>query len=202
MKIYVACLASYNAGILHGEWIDMDGMDADDLRDRIADMLRRSPCPNVEVDCPECEGSGLGSWAASAVSDERRPCVVCEGRGTVPSAEEWAVHDYDDFPDLGEYPSVERLVEVAEAISMHGGAMHVWVARTGTVEGFEDAYRGYAADSWEDFVEQWLEDSGALDEVPEYLRRYIDFAAVARDLEAEGWWAERDTDGQLHFFSE
>ena len=23
-RIYVACLASYNAGILHGEWIDLD----------------------------------------------------------------------------------------------------------------------------------------------------------------------------------
>ena len=28
-KIYVACLASYNAGILHGRWIDAD-QDADD----------------------------------------------------------------------------------------------------------------------------------------------------------------------------
>lgn len=201
MRVFIACLASLNAGISHGEWIDLDGMDADDIREEIAGMLRRSPCPTVEVACSECAGSGLGSWVASAVSDERRPCVVCEGRGTVPSAEEWAVLCYVDFPDLGERPSVERLAKVAEAISENGPAMHVWVTVTGTVEGFEDAYRGYAADSWEDFVKQWLEDSGALDEVPEHLRRYIDFAAYARDLEAEGWWAERGPDGLLHFFT-
>lgn len=201
MNVYIACLASHNAGILHGAWIDLDGMDADDIREVIADILRRSPCPTVEVDCPECGGSGLGSWVASAVSDERRPCVVCEGRGTVPSAEEWAVHRYEDFPDLGERPSAERLAEVADAISKHGPAMYVWVTVTGTVEGFEDAYYG-TAESWVELAERLLEDSGELDAVPERLRRYIDLDAYASDLEAEGWWAERGTDGRVHFFSE
>lgn len=27
MRIFVACLASYNAGTLHGEWIDCTGKD-------------------------------------------------------------------------------------------------------------------------------------------------------------------------------
>ena len=36
-RIYVACLASYNAGILHGEWID--ATDADVIREAIANML-------------------------------------------------------------------------------------------------------------------------------------------------------------------
>lgn len=255
MRVYIACLASYNAGILHGEWIDLDGLDADDLREKIADMLRRSPCPNVEVPCPECGGN---PWAAGdghgtthhstrddavratlaaldRAQDEERlgsdffiekglakraiasgadvayvgrarfgvwlvGCETCGGTGTVPSAEEWAVHDYDDFPNLGEYPSIERLIEVAEAISKHGEAMRVWLDSTGSVEGFEDAYYG-TAESWEDFVARLLEETGALAEVPEHLQYYFDYAAYARDLKIDGWWAEYGADGRMHFFS-
>ena len=45
-RIYVACLASYNAGILHGQWIDT--ADADEMREAIQEMLGRSPCPGAE----------------------------------------------------------------------------------------------------------------------------------------------------------
>ena len=44
--IYVACLASYNSGILHGDWIWAD--DADDMRDATRTMLARSPEPGAE----------------------------------------------------------------------------------------------------------------------------------------------------------
>ena len=37
-KIYVACLASYNNGILHGQWIDVN-KDVEAVRDEIQDML-------------------------------------------------------------------------------------------------------------------------------------------------------------------
>ena len=45
-RIYVACLASYNAGILHGEWIDVT--DADSIHEAIQEMLKRSPSPDAE----------------------------------------------------------------------------------------------------------------------------------------------------------
>ena len=46
-KIYVACLASYNSGILHGQWIDAT-QSADDMRAEIAKMLARSPISDAE----------------------------------------------------------------------------------------------------------------------------------------------------------
>jgi antirestriction protein len=46
-KIYVACIAAYNAGKLHGEWIDA-AQDADDLEAAIQEMLKVSPIPNAE----------------------------------------------------------------------------------------------------------------------------------------------------------
>jgi antirestriction protein len=42
MRIYVACLASYNAGTLHGSWIDCEGKGADEIYEEIAAMLAAS----------------------------------------------------------------------------------------------------------------------------------------------------------------
>ena len=47
-RIYVACLASYNAGHLFGQWIDIDGLDADDIGEAVQAMLDRSPIPHAE----------------------------------------------------------------------------------------------------------------------------------------------------------
>lgn len=46
-RVYVACLAAYNNGKLHGTWINAD-QDADDIRAGIADMLKASPETNAE----------------------------------------------------------------------------------------------------------------------------------------------------------
>jgi len=46
-RIYVACLASYNAGILHGEWIEI-GDDIDETWKEIRAILGNSPEPDAE----------------------------------------------------------------------------------------------------------------------------------------------------------
>ena len=46
-RIYVACLAAYNNGTLHGAWLDAD-QEPDTLDEAINEMLRRSPEPGAE----------------------------------------------------------------------------------------------------------------------------------------------------------
>ena len=46
LRIYVACLASYNAGTLYGEWIDV--VDVDIIREGIQEMLDSSPSLGAE----------------------------------------------------------------------------------------------------------------------------------------------------------
>ena len=46
-RIYVACLAAYNNGYLHGKWIDAN-QDADLLYEEIKEMLSTSPIPKAE----------------------------------------------------------------------------------------------------------------------------------------------------------
>ncbi len=46
-RIYVASLADYNAGRLHGSWVDA-AQDAEDINTEISRMLGESPTPNAE----------------------------------------------------------------------------------------------------------------------------------------------------------
>lgn len=47
IRIYVACLASYNAGILHGKWIDA-ARSVDEIWDDVKAMLAASPEEDAE----------------------------------------------------------------------------------------------------------------------------------------------------------
>src|SRR4051794_38011437 len=81
-RIYVASLADYNAGNLHGRWIDAT-QGADAIRREIAEIL--------------------------ATSRE-------------PDAEEYAIHDYDNFHGLrlSECADIDRVAELAGLIVEHG----------------------------------------------------------------------------------
>lgn len=46
-RIYVACLASYNSGYLHGVWIDAT-LELDDVQDQVNEMLKKSPVNDSE----------------------------------------------------------------------------------------------------------------------------------------------------------
>ena len=49
-RVYVACLAAYNNGILHGKWLDLIdyGFDADCLQEAIDEVLAESPIEDAE----------------------------------------------------------------------------------------------------------------------------------------------------------
>ncbi|MCI5091180.1 antirestriction protein ArdA [Phaeodactylibacter sp.] len=42
-QIYIASLSDYNAGILHGKWVDVEGLTADEIQEEINEILRTSP---------------------------------------------------------------------------------------------------------------------------------------------------------------
>lgn len=69
LRIYVACLAAYNKGILHGAWIEAN-QDADQIRDEIAAMLARSSTawrgwPPLSQNTAH---SALACWSSSAAT--------------------------------------------------------------------------------------------------------------------------------------
>ena len=42
-RIYIASLSDYNAGILHGKWIELNGLTVDEIWDEINKILETSP---------------------------------------------------------------------------------------------------------------------------------------------------------------
>lgn len=156
--IYVASLADYNNGRLHGAWIDA-AREPDEI--------------HADID--------------AILANSREPC-----------AEEWAIHDYEQFGrwNVNEYDSIEQVSRIAKGIAEHGYAYSAWADvfdgedASFDTDSFHEAYLGHY-DSVLDYVEQMADDLGyetELDGLPEHLRQYtrIDYAAIARDMELSG----------------
>lgn len=163
-KIYVACLAAYNNGKLHGKWIDATE-GADHIYSNLQQMLKSSPEVN---------------------------------------AEEWAIHDYEGFYQLSisEYCGIEEVVALAEFVSNHGnvGAMliehfcgDIQQASKTMLEGYFGEYEKAA-----DFAEETVSNSI---EIPKTLEYYIDWEAMARDMEINGEFFTLETGyEEIHIF--
>ena len=170
--IYVACLAAYNNGILHGKWIDAT-LGTPEIHRRIQAMLAASP---------------------------------------EPGAEEWAIHDYENFGPLrlGEYETIEHVAAIAEHIQKHGEAFAAWLDFTNFDQTewhyFDDAYLG-EYDSLEAYIDHLIDDLGyeqLLDErIPESIRPYVqlDREQMAIDLEADGSIFTVDNGESVYIFS-
>ena len=177
-RIYVADLAAYNAGTLHGVWIDAD-QDADAIEAEVKAMLRASPEPNVEVDCPNCDGG-------------KEPCEVrrCHN-GKVPSAEEWAIYGSEGFGQLvGEFTSFADVAALAAALREHGEVFRLFLENgeemPEAVERFEEAYCGEWKDEKE-FAWNLLDDMGEI-KGDSLAERYFDIDAFTRDLFMGDYW--------------
>jgi len=181
LRIYVACLASYNAGRLHGCWIDCDGKDASDIWAEVQVMLRASPYPNVTVEY--------------------------EGRD-VPSAEEWAIHDSEGFGRMvGESTSFEDVAAIAEALAGDnalgfrylvddiGYSVSDAADKAGDVIIFQDDSRH---DLLTAYAESLVDDcySEALESLPDLIKFHIDYEGIGRDLRIAGDVAEAEVDGE------
>jgi antirestriction protein len=169
-RIYVASLSDYNAGRLHGEWIDA-AQDPEAIHAAISAMLARSK---------------------------------------EPLAEEWVIHDHDNFGPLrlGEWESIEHVSLIGQGIAEHGQAFAAWAALTDQAEWddklgqFDEVFLGEWS-SPRDYADSMLEDLGIdLDEIgPEFIRPYlsIDLDAFARDLSHDLYF-EDAPNGNVYVF--
>ncbi|WP_238123318.1 MULTISPECIES: antirestriction protein ArdA [unclassified Xanthobacter] len=164
-RIYIACLAAYNNGYLHGVWIDAD-QDADAIRDEIAAMLARSPIEN---------------------------------------AEEYAIHDYEGFEGvtISEYAGIDNVARMGAFIAEHGalgaGLLEQFGGDMDQAETtLQDCYHGQFA-SLADYMEELTTESVT---IPEALRYYVDWDAMARDAEMNGEFFTVETArDEVHLFS-
>ena len=95
--------------------------------------------------------------------------------------DEWAIHDYSNFPDLGENPDLDKVIEVAQLIKDNSyeavkGFLDNWSVED--LEHFEESFCG-AHSSFKDYAEQLFDECY---EVPEHLENYIDYDKFAHTL--------------------
>ncbi len=221
-RIYVACLASYNAGRLHGAWLDVESdepmrcyaceEEATGLCDRRHDKERGL--------VPACERHTSHELAGAVLEGARalEARIQMEVLATSPEsvAEETAVHDHEGFMGLhvGEYEALSDVVAKARLVTEHGalgvavakhlGADHDLERLHEVWTWMEEQYAG-AYDSPEDWAGCYLDETGGLDKVPEALRPYIHYEAYARDAELGGdvvflTLEGEDADGMVHVF--
>lgn len=155
-RIYVACLASYNAGILYGKWIDVDGKTSDELREEIAALLKESPYPFAE------------EWA---IHDH-------EGFDGL------HVSEYHSLDELAEYAEVITSSEYEEEL-IHSVASDRGCNASEAVQYIEDNYEGLW-DCLESWAENWLEECEGLKALPRHLQFYFNYSGYARDCELSG----------------
>jgi len=174
-------------------------------------MNQNETNPQVYVACLGCynEGRLHGQWVDAdtlqerwdyAEEHDRQDRVGHFNKCSRPFHDEWAIHDYDGVPNLGEHPDIPYLIKVMQAIEEHGEPFLEWFNldpynkshHDDLSEAFQEAYYG-EWDSPKAFAEDHAEDMGYLpsDDAknPNPLFRFVDF----------DWWWKSDLRHHYHF---
>lgn len=171
-RIYVASLSDYNAGRLHGSWLDAD-VEAADLAEGVQNMLARSPEPLAEEYAIH-DYEGFGPLRLNEYESLESVSIVAQGIAEYgPAFAHWAA--------LVGTTDTEALSRFDDAYRGH----HASVA-------------DYGESLLEDMgLRQELEAA-----VPEFLEPYvrIDVEAFARDLELSGDVTVSPGDGGVYIF--
>lgn len=167
-RIYVADLAAYNAGILHGEWIDAT-QDADEIEEDVRAMLAESPTALAE-------GLPAEEWAIHDYG----------GFGGIKLSE------WEPFENVS---ALAHLIEEygAPFAAWFENDPRVFGADDAMAASmdFEEAYQG-EWDSLEDYAYEVVKRCGYLEGVPNTAATYFDYRAFGRDLRLGGdvWTAD------------
>ena len=107
-RIYVACLAAYNNGRLHGEWIDAN-QSVDEIWDDVKAMLAASPVPGAE-EWAIHDYEGFGELRLSEWESFERVSAIAAGiaeHGDAFAA--WLSYDTSQDPaDTGRFEEMYR----------------------------------------------------------------------------------------------
>lgn len=171
-RIYVACLASYNAGHLFGRWIDA-GQTAEEIAGEVSRLLADSPVPNAEEwaihDYEGFEGYNLSEYTSFEVVAALAAAIEEHGEA---------------FPLYAEHVG-DRFNTAADVED--------------TVQGFEEAYCGEWR-SEEEYAYNLVDELGYLQDASAMIEAYFDYAAFARDLFMGDYFSERASGGMVHVF--
>ncbi len=169
-RIYVADLAAYNTGILHGRWVDLNiDTTVDEVREAIRAMLHDTPVTPPEV----AEEYAIHDY------------------------EGFHGYELDEYEALETVVSVATFI--AEHGELGAELVNMSDDVDDARHSLEERYAG-SGESLTAWAETYAEDTGQLDEIPERWHPYIDFERYSRDLELGGDINVLDVGGEVHVF--
>ena len=143
--------------------------------------------PKIYAACLAAYNSGRlhGAWvdANQDPDDLRAEISLMLKASPIKDAEEWAIHDYDDFGklSLSEYPDLETVSRLAGWLVEHGVAFGVYASLVGTDFATEERFLEVYQGTWEDETEFAREQFEQLYDLPDSISHYIDYERFARD---------------------
>lgn len=145
------------------------------------------------------EGELIGKWIEFPISEEELQ-EVFEEIGINERYEEFFFTDYENnLFNLGEYASIDTLNEVGELLEDIEDSEEVLEALLEAGYDIYDAieivkecdYIFYDnCNDMEDVAYEYVEQTGMLDNVPEFAQRYFNYEQFGRDMDIEGHFHE------------
>lgn len=195
-KVWIGCLAAYNAGHLHGEWVDA-AVEEDEIWEAQKRVLRTSPEPGAEEHFI-ADYEGFGPYRVGEYDSLATVAMVArliEEHGVAFAG--WLANDDSVLHSRG------------------ANGEYLTADESDLEEGFREAYRG-EWDSEREFAENQIDELGlpgigvvykqtggwagegyesAMDE----LSSYLDWETLTRDTMQDYWTHEED--GKVHVYS-
>jgi antirestriction protein len=154
--------------------------------------------PKIYVACLAAYNEAIlhGAWIDASLGLEHVQEEVKKIIDSSPaeSAEEWAIHDYEGFHGIkvDEWDSFETVCEIAEALNEYDdekadlfGELYQAYDLEQSKDRLENNYYG-CFESYGDFAAEFLDNTGDLSGVPDFVRNYFDFEQYGSDLVSEG----------------
>lgn len=140
------------------------------------------------------EGELVGAWFMLPVDYEE----VSERIGLNCEYEEYAIHDYELPFDIEEFTTLEEVnricemvQELPEDIQDKLKELQLYFGNIEELYDHADDIILYSdCDDMTDVAYHYMEDTGALNEIPSYLQTYFDYEPFGRDLYLDGNFIE------------
>ncbi len=151
----------------------------------------------IYIRCLAAYNSGIlhGAWivASANIEELQEQIDAMLKRSPMPNAEEWAAHDYDQFPNMGEHPDLEDICDYVKLVdstdlsqdcldavieNVHGNLNQAREDLERVIGVYHD-FREYAEECADDMIACAESGTG----ISEFLAQYFDYDAYARDLQ-------------------
>lgn len=178
IRVWVGCLACYNAGRLIGEWVD-----ATEAADSASDAA-----------WAEAVHGGVASDEPLSSHEEWWVMDIDDPHGLITKE-----CSPDEAQRIAEWVElVEEEGHDIDAVRAYGEAFSIPFGPDLVLADFEESYAGHW-DSREDYAQQFAEDIGAVDPDASWPNSYIDWERAARDLFLD-YYDEPASGGGIHVF--